>query len=225
MFPLFLTSFKLAFQTAVLFLPSVASLLGFPPSVLSHFHSIPSKLFPLPRAFSLSFPPHTLLCAVFSYAYHFNLFFFPLPRTFYSSNTFPLSLWPVVICTHWHATIFCPSPMFIHSLGTTLPSTGREQGEWLRDDALAEEDVEGQGRQTGREEGNPSAKLQAPCTPLQMVLSLSCHSELFNKPAFLLWVSLMMVSATISPSISPASPSWRSITFPHRCSRLRIYSS
>lgn len=90
---------------------------------------------------------------------------------------------------------------------------------------LAEEDVGGHRRQTGREEGNRSAKLQPHCTPLQLVLSLSCHSELFSKPAFLPWVSLMMFSATISPSISPASPSWGSNTFPHRCSRLKSYSS
>lgn len=58
-----------------------------PPSVLSHFHSIPSELFPFPQALSSSLPPHTIPSAVFFYAYHFHLFFplFPglsLPQTF-----------------------------------------------------------------------------------------------------------------------------------------------
>lgn len=141
MFPLLLVSFKPAFQTAVLFLPSVVSLLGFLPSVLFHFHSFPSKLFPLARALIIFPSLHSSMCC-FLLCLSLQSIFFPLPRTFYSSNTFPLSLWPIVICIHWHATIFCPNPVFTCTLGTTLPSIGREQGEWLRDVVLAEEDVE-----------------------------------------------------------------------------------
>jgi len=91
MFPLLLFSFKPIFQTVVLFFLSIASLLGFLPSVFSHFHSILSKLFPLPRALSLSFPPHSLLCAVFSHAHPFKVGFFSFLITIYSSDTFPLS--------------------------------------------------------------------------------------------------------------------------------------
>lgn len=79
MFPLFLTCLKPAFQTAVLFLPPVASLFDFLPSELAHFHAIPSQLFPLHQALSVSFPSPTLLCAVFPYAHHFNLHFHLFP--------------------------------------------------------------------------------------------------------------------------------------------------
>lgn len=97
-----------------------------------------------------------------------------------------------MICTRSQTTIFYPSPMFNYILRTTLPGTGREQGEWLRYCIGGE--CRGPGKR-GTEEGNPSAKLQSPCTPQQLTMSLSCHSELFDKSAFPPRVSLMMVSA------------------------------
>lgn len=136
---LFLTSS----QTTVLFLPSAASLLCLSPSELSHFHSSPSISAPSGSSQYLS------LLTLFYVLFSLFVCICNSSQNILFLRHFPLSLWSMVSCTNWHATISCPSPKFIYTLGTTLHSTGREQ-ERVRKVVLAGEDVESQGSQTRR---------------------------------------------------------------------------